>query len=198
MIISLITLSVQTGFSYILCYFGSNLTSVSAKIAERMFNSNWYLLNKNEQRLIAMIIRRGQVPFHMTGQNIIECSMPIFLMVNLISFIFIPDRKCFFFFLFSASAFGLFVLRSFAKVHLKIPQPRLDYKIILSMLKVKWFPKNFVIKNTFVSREQIVEPWLELIIISWDVTVKNGTTFTWWPINDVGTSHSRQHWYIKK
>lgn len=67
---------------YPLCHFATNLTNESTDIADKTYNTLWYLLPLEQQKMISPIIRQGQIPFVLDGFKIFSCSMETFSKVK--------------------------------------------------------------------------------------------------------------------
>lgn len=67
--------------TYALCHFSTNLTTKSTKMFDAIYNTTWYSLPLQQQKMITPMIRQGQTPFVLNGFNIISCSKETFVMV---------------------------------------------------------------------------------------------------------------------
>lgn len=83
LIIGLNALCAQTAYTWILCYFASEITSKYNLFALEAYKSGWCYFSAAEQRVIWLIINFGQQEIQFTGFNIIYCSMATFAMVSL-------------------------------------------------------------------------------------------------------------------
>lgn len=75
-------LSLQLFLLYVLCYFGTEITIKSTTIPFSIYNIRWYYLPLQQQKMIAAIIRQGQVPYKLDGFKIFSCSLETFAQVR--------------------------------------------------------------------------------------------------------------------
>lgn len=73
-------------FNYVTCYFASNLMSNSFSIGDLTYDLLWYHLPIFDQRLIAMNIKRAQVPYILKGYSFMQCALQAYLNVSQVSF----------------------------------------------------------------------------------------------------------------
>lgn len=67
------------------------ITTDLLSIGDFFYNSPWYRLKSNQQRLLAIPIQRAHQEIRLKGLDIFECSLPIFGSVKLVS----KDLKAF-------------------------------------------------------------------------------------------------------
>lgn len=66
---------------YLLCHFATNLSFKSAEMANIIYYTRWYSLPVKHQKMIALVILQGQVPFEMDGY-IFYTSLETFMKVS--------------------------------------------------------------------------------------------------------------------
>lgn len=64
------------------CYLSECITSDLLEIGDIFYNSPWYQLRVEQQRLLALPIRRAQRVFRLKGLGLIDCSLVVFSSVR--------------------------------------------------------------------------------------------------------------------
>lgn len=67
--------------AFIFCYYADRVTSDLLGIGDSFYNSLWYKSPFREQKLLILLIRRAQKEFRLTGFEIFDCSIEMFVMV---------------------------------------------------------------------------------------------------------------------
>lgn len=67
---------------FIYCYFSENMTTTSFEIGDVVYNSLWYEMSMKQQKAMILMIARSQKEFRLTGLELVECSLPTFLLVR--------------------------------------------------------------------------------------------------------------------
>lgn len=80
-VINWICLLLEILLNYISCFYAQMVTSRSFEIADAAYNSLWYRLPIEQQKMIAMTIRLAQKPVYLKGYTMFTCSMDTFLTV---------------------------------------------------------------------------------------------------------------------
>lgn len=68
--------------TYLYCYFSENVTYNLASIGQSFYQSDWYRLPPEQQKLAILSIQRAQREFRMTGLGLVDCSLRIFSSVR--------------------------------------------------------------------------------------------------------------------
>lgn len=67
--------------TFIYCYYAESVTVDLLKIGDIFYESTWYELTYQEQKLLIPPIQRAQRVFRMNGYGLIDCSLGIFASV---------------------------------------------------------------------------------------------------------------------
>lgn len=76
-----LTLILMIMFTY--CLLSERITLDLLQIGDVFYNSEWYRLPFKEQRLLVLPIGRAQRVFRLSGYGLINCSLAVFLTVNI-------------------------------------------------------------------------------------------------------------------
>lgn len=71
-------MSCQMLVNYIFSTHANKLSLCSSGIADIAYESFWYTMSINQQKLILFTIQRAQVPYFLHGYNMFRCSMQTF------------------------------------------------------------------------------------------------------------------------
>lgn len=81
MVTNLFSLLLEIMLNYISCSHAQRLTDRSFEVTQYIYNTFWYRLPCDQQKIVKMIIHRAQIPFYFHGYQIFTCSMATFLTV---------------------------------------------------------------------------------------------------------------------
>lgn len=73
--------AVQIILIYALCHFGTNLTFEVDGMSKTIYNSRWYCLPCEQQKMFILIVKQGQIAFFLDG-FIFKCSLETFTTVS--------------------------------------------------------------------------------------------------------------------
>lgn len=79
---SMSCLLVQLYLNFRFCYHADNMARRTSSIANIVYNSHWYLIPVEQSRMLALIMRRAQVPFVLNGFQLFHCSLQSFQSVS--------------------------------------------------------------------------------------------------------------------
>lgn len=80
------SLTIMSVINYVICFFAENITENSLKIADIVYDFDWYEYPIKKQRLFVVWIQCGQKAFFINGMGIINGSRATFLMVKIYYF----------------------------------------------------------------------------------------------------------------
>lgn len=80
-VINFFCLFLQILLNFVTCKYAQSVTSRSLEVVQIVYDSLWYRLPCNQQKMIAFIIKRAQKPFYFRGYRIFTCSLDTFLTV---------------------------------------------------------------------------------------------------------------------
>lgn len=81
-VLSLTILLCALNPTFFYCYFADGLTADLLEVGDIFFESMWYELPKQEQKLLISPIQCAQRIFRMKGYGIVDCSLEMFTKVN--------------------------------------------------------------------------------------------------------------------
>lgn len=79
--IAMVNIVVVTLPMAIYCYLSEWITSDLLEVGDIFYNSKWYRLPFEEQRLVALPIERAQRVFRLRGLGLFDCSLAVFYSV---------------------------------------------------------------------------------------------------------------------
>lgn len=79
--------------TYLFCLLSENVSLDLGAIGASFYDCAWYQLPVRQQLMFVMPIQRGQQTYHMSGLDLVDCSLRAFTMVSR-SFIPPPSRVC--------------------------------------------------------------------------------------------------------
>lgn len=85
MVVAFVDLGMVLFLTFAHFFLAEWITTDLLSIADLFYNSPWYRLKSQQQRLIALPIQRAQQEMRLRGLDIFECSLPIFGSVKLVS-----------------------------------------------------------------------------------------------------------------
>lgn len=81
-VINLFCLELELLLNYVSCYYAQSVTTKSYEIADLFYNTSWYELSIEQQKMIGLTIQLGQKPVYLKGYDIFICCMETFLTVT--------------------------------------------------------------------------------------------------------------------
>lgn len=78
---SIATLFILLALAFIFCYYADRVTVDLLAVSDIFYNSLWYKLPFQEQKMLILPIRRAQKKFRLTGYTVFECSIEVFVKV---------------------------------------------------------------------------------------------------------------------
>lgn len=82
MVINIFCLLLELQLNFFSCAYATSVTTHANEIGEIVYNSEWYRLSIEQQKMAQFIIYRTEEPFYMKGYKIFTCSMETFQAVN--------------------------------------------------------------------------------------------------------------------
>lgn len=84
-VVAFVNLITLIGMTFAHFYLAEKITSDLVSIGDVFYNSAWHRLPVKQQRLLVLPIQRAQRELRLKGLGLFNCSMPVFLSVQLIS-----------------------------------------------------------------------------------------------------------------
>lgn len=79
---SIACISVMIFMMFVFCYFGDVVTTKSAAVADKAYQTMWYMYPVRMQPYIILIMLQSQKPFFLKGFDLISCSLENFTWVS--------------------------------------------------------------------------------------------------------------------
>lgn len=76
--ISIIGVLITMSSTYVYCLISENVTTDLEMVGDSFYESSWYRLPVQQQRLFGLPIQRSQKEFRMTGLGFVECSLRVY------------------------------------------------------------------------------------------------------------------------
>lgn len=86
LITNLIGLAEHLVICFVYCNFSENVTQISVGVVDVMYDSTWYTLPINFQKLLILMLMRSEKEFRLKGAGMIDCSLATFLAVRIFFF----------------------------------------------------------------------------------------------------------------
>lgn len=81
--IALVDLSAELEITFAYFYISERITTDLLKIDQIFYDSPWYRLSTKQQKFLVLPIQRAQRTVRLSSLGLIECSLPVFALVNI-------------------------------------------------------------------------------------------------------------------
>lgn len=67
--------------TFVCCYYAEGVTTDLLRVGDIFYNSFWYKLSSQEQKILILLIQRSQIIFRLKGFEFFDCSLEVFAVV---------------------------------------------------------------------------------------------------------------------